>query len=195
MVLGDIVIPVQGGKLVPALEELLKELENLARHYKPSLLLPPTRKIPHWANSQARAFASGNIPNVRGVHRFGNEILIPPGNGRRTKEQIFFVTGSGGLQAFRYFPVDEAAYTESAKYEAAMDWNRSIYNYVEMQGFAPSVAREKLVSLNQQLIRQLILELSGWVERKPVEATDIVTDGGALGIVHDIVKELVKVLK
>lgn len=195
MVLGDRDIPVQAGQIVPALEKLLREMENLARHYKPSLLLPPPRKIPLWANPNARAFASGHIPISRGVHRFGKEILIPPGNSRRTKEQIFFATGDGGLEAYRYFPIDEAAYKGSEKFEAAMDWNRSMYNYVETQGFAPSAAREKLVSLNKQLIRQLILELAGWVERKPVTATDYLTDGGSLGATNDIMKELVKILK
>lgn len=194
LIFGNIDVPVQGENIVPALEKLLRELENLARHYKPSLLLPETRRIPLWATPEAVTFASRQLPNVRGVHRFGDEITLPPGNDKRTKQQIFFVS-QDALEAFRYFPVDESAYKDSAKYNAAMDWNRSMYYYVEIQGVAPSVAREKLISLNRELIRLLILSLSGWVERKPVSTTDLATDSGVLGASHDIVKALVTILK
>lgn len=157
LVLGDREVLVGPGGEIAALEKVLRELENLARHYKPSLLLPPDRKFPLWLNPEARAFASRATSANRGIYRFGKVVNFPAGK-KPTREQIVFVA-TDEIEMFRYFPVDRSKYKDSAGYEVAMDWNRSMQFYIEERRLAPSVARGTLAGLNRELLRRLILDL------------------------------------
>jgi hypothetical protein len=162
LVLGAVEIPANPGQERFAQEMLLREIENLVRHYKPSLLLTPTPDLPRWLDPEALDLFLDLKPEDSGIHRFGKEIAIP-GKPQRTREQLVFVWRTG-VEAFRYLPVNEGDYRNSASYTAAQDWNRSMYTWVEEQNQAPSVAVEKLVSLNKELHEQLIMALAipGW---------------------------------
>ena len=156
---GNIEIPVRPGRELEASKKLLSELETLARAYAPGLVAPNVRKLPLWMNDQARAFASRATGNNRGVHRFGTEISII-GEPGPTKQQIVFV-GQDYLEAYLYFdPKSPKIQGRSALQTMANDWNLSMYTWVEKQGHSPLSARDKLISLNKELIRELIMALA-----------------------------------
>jgi len=157
LVLGDREVPVGAGGVTEALERVLREMENLARHYKPSLLLPPERKLPLWLKPDARAFASRATGAEAGVYKFGDEVTFP-GTQWPTREQIVYVSEET-IEMFRYFPVEKTKYRNGAHYDAAMDWNRSMQFYVERRRLAPSVARDTLAGLNREILRTLIFAL------------------------------------
>lgn len=157
-------------------ERLLKEMETLALYYK---IQPPdvysqlhvSRREGHpepepWLTPEARlAWRTATVGKVEpGVHRFGDEILIPmkEGPGYKTRQQILWVRSDRRrIEAFPYAPVDRdhPAYKSPARYLGAMDWNRSMYIYVEEDRMSPQEARNRLASLGKDLEKQLILEI------------------------------------
>lgn len=159
LALGDIDIPIQPGRELEASKKLLNELEQLATAYAPGLLMPKARKLPQWMNPEARAFANRATAADRGIHRFGKDIRIL-GQPQPTKQQIVFVA-QDYLEAFPYFdPTSPKIQGSSSLGTVANDWNLTMYTWVEKQGFSPSSARDKLVSLNKQLVRELIMALA-----------------------------------
>ncbi|HEV8263947.1 MAG TPA: hypothetical protein VGQ06_03280 [Gemmatimonadales bacterium] len=161
-VLGDRDIPIQPGRESAAREQLLKELENLARYYKPSLLLADTKPLPAWLAADARAFC--DHPSL-GLHRFGKQITIRgTGEGGRAEEHLTreqLIQGSTtSLDTFRYLPLDKALYKGDVQYRAAMGWNFSMYYYIEKQGVPPSRAGEQLSGLQRELVQKIMLELA-----------------------------------
>lgn len=152
-------------------DNLLKEMEYLAlyykidvqelyRHYsKESVKLPP-----RWLNREALEFCYRALHRQEppGLYRFGKEITIPKGEkteGYRTREQLIWVSRTK-VEPFRYYPTDRKAYDKlplpDIKYRAAMDYNRSMYVYIEKQKESPLRAYEKLITLNRELVKVLL---------------------------------------
>ena len=150
-------------------ENLLKEMENLAGHYK----ISPHRiytgscgdvSPKPWMVEEAAAFwmlASKGAVDT-GVHKFGKDISIPVDGKKeyKTKEQLIWVSKSS-VEAFSYLPVDPSNNlyrNDNARYPAAMDYNRSMYFYIEQQGKSPSKAIHDLRIVNKKLHMALFME-------------------------------------
>ncbi len=80
----------------------------------------------------------------------------------QTQEYIVWAdvraSGKITLQAFRYLPTDERRYKNNLKYKAAMDFNRSMYTYVERRKMAPYEAYQKWITDNRRY-HQAVLTL------------------------------------
>lgn len=156
---GDIEIPVLPGRGLESSKKLLTELVNQARAYAPGLVAPKVRKCPLWMNDKARTFALRATAANKGVHRFGKDIRII-GQPQPTKQQIIYVA-QDYLEAFFYYdPASPKIQNKPALKTVANDWNLTMYTWVEKQGFSPSSAKTKLVSLNKKLVRELIMTLA-----------------------------------
>lgn len=124
-------------------------------------------ELPWWLNDEAVNFlmAHSTVPE-KGIYRFGKDITIPPGVGgdwypgdMRTKEQIIWIN-SPYIQPLAYKPIDRSSYRTTTLYKAAMEWNRDVYYFVEVKNFRPSDAIQKLITLNHELERQLVMDFS-----------------------------------
>jgi hypothetical protein len=187
-VLGDRDILIQPGRESAAREKLLKELEDLARYYKPSLLLSNTEPRPHWLAPDARAFC--DRPSI-GLHRFGKQITIRgTGEGGRaeeylTKEQLIHCSTTS-IEVFRYLPLEKARYKDDVHYRAAMGWNFSMYYYIEKQGVPPSRAPDKLAGLQRELIQKIMLEIAVPGTNEKIEVAGDAAAGALEAVMHII---------
>ena len=72
---------------------------------------------------------------------------------RETQEYIVWAHVSNSetkLEAFKYLPTDSNKYGSKLRHGAAMDFNRSMYAYVELKKMAPSDAYEKWITENKK---------------------------------------------
>jgi hypothetical protein len=169
-VLGDKRIVIAPGQERAAQEALLRELTNLAIYYKLGSATPaPTPpQLPGWLTAPARALCERALrgdPVAPGLYRFGNRITVRgavadrPVENHDTNEQVIHISPTS-LDMFRYFPCDQTRYRDAAQFEVAMEWNFSLWHYVERQHFPPSVARERLIAVNREMYKALIFAFS-----------------------------------
>jgi hypothetical protein len=177
-VIGDKEIPVLGGAegSFEAAKKVLEELERLVMHYKIQIPWMHRAKVTDvspepWLGTEAKDFwnaaVRGHLPEGMNIYRFGNGVVIR-GAGEsgdaaeyRTKEQIIWASCTSGrirIEAFRYLPTSRKAYKNDAQYHGAMDYNHSMYVYIEQKKMPPSDARDRLTVVNKELIESLILE-------------------------------------
>lgn len=150
--------------------KLLKEMENLALYYKIDVQelyrhysKEAVKEPPRWLNREALEFCYRALSRQEkpGLYEFGDKITIPRNGkaGYNTNEQLIWVSRTK-VEFFRYYPVDKKAYDKlplpEIKYRAAMDYNRSMYDYIEKQKQSPSRAYEKLIILNRELEKVLL---------------------------------------
>jgi len=152
-------------------DNLLKEMENLALYYKIDIQelyrhysKEAVKEPPRWLIREALEFCyrARRRQEPPGLYRFGKDITIPKvekKEGYRTKEQLIWVSTTK-IEPFRYYPTERKAYDKlplpEIKYRAAMDYNRSMYVYIEKQKEPPSRAYKKLITLNRELEKVLL---------------------------------------
>ena len=143
------------------------------------------RDPPNWLHKEGKKFWNSvqrretvrGLPIASGVHirRFGPNISFVLSvkdtfastpkqiqldtKQHQTQQEIVCADVSGArlkLEAYKYLPTDEHKYGSKLKYEAGMDFNRSMYTYVELRKMAPSAAYNKWVADSKKYEQALL---------------------------------------
>ena len=172
-------VPTPLGEEKVAEGNLLKELKMLAALYK---ITPEYRNYtpPAWLSSEAQEFwnraVRHEIPKDGcTIKSFGDEITITNAvigekieigsevvrrEEYSTREEIIWIWVTSGrttqIQAFKYLPTKKNAYDSKIKYMASIDYNFSMYYYIEKQKLSPEEARDKLNVVNKEVLRLMI---------------------------------------